>query len=60
MAGRPLEFDPGTQTTYSNFGYLVLGRIIEKASGRSYEDYVKAEILEPLGITDNWPCSSTL
>ena len=52
MTGRPLEFDPGTQTSYSNFGYLVLGRVIEKASGRSYEDYVKAEILAPLGITD--------
>ena len=52
MTGRPLEFDPGTQTSYSNLGYLVLGRVIEKASGRSYEDYVKAEILKPLGISD--------
>jgi N-acyl-D-amino-acid deacylase len=52
MMGRPLDFTPGTDDAYSNFGYLVLGRIIEKASGKSYEDFVRAEILKPLGISD--------
>ena len=43
---------PGSTYYYSNFGYLVLGRIIEKVSGMSYEDYVKQSILIPAGITN--------
>lgn len=50
MMGRPLDFDPGTREAYSNFGYCVLGRLIEKVSGVSYEQYVKKEVLSPLGI----------
>lgn len=50
MAARPLQFDPGTATKYSNFGYCVLGRVIEKASGKRYIEYVRQEILAPLGI----------
>ncbi len=46
----PLEHSPGTQHAYSNFGYCVLGRIIEKKSGMSYENYVKKNILSPCGI----------
>ncbi len=48
--GRKLDFDPGTQYVYSNFGYCVLGRMIEIVSGQKYDDYVKTEILAPLGI----------
>jgi len=52
MAGQPLEFTPGTgETTYSNFGYCILGRVIEKASGKKYMDYISSEIAKPLGIT---------
>ncbi len=47
-----LAFTPGTQYSYSNIGYLVLGEIIAQVSGKSYEDYVKDEILSPLGIYD--------
>lgn len=50
MMGRPLDFDPGTKEVYSNFGYCVLGRVIEKISGVSYVEYVQREILAPLGI----------
>lgn len=50
MAGLPLDFDPGSRRAYSNFGYLILGRVIEHVSGRSYEDYVKTRVLAPLGI----------
>jgi N-acyl-D-amino-acid deacylase len=50
MMGRPLDFDPGTREAYSNFGYCVLGRVIEKASGTSYADYVTKAVLAPLGI----------
>lgn len=51
LAHRMLDFDPGTQYAYSNFGFLVLGKVIEKISGMSYEDYVQTNILTPLGIT---------
>lgn len=47
-----LDFTPGTQYQYSNIGYLVLGEIIEAVSGKSYEDYVKEDILAPIGICD--------
>lgn len=51
MLGQPLDFDPGTQFAYSNFGYCVLGRIIEKVTGQSYYDYVMDKILRPAGAT---------
>ena len=50
MLGRPLDFEPGARYAYSNFGYCVLGRILERASGRSYEAAVKSLVLEPAGI----------
>jgi N-acyl-D-amino-acid deacylase len=52
MLTRPLDFDPGSRYWYSNFGYCVLGRIIEKVSGTSYEEFVRKEIFRPLGIED--------
>ena len=51
MLGQPLDFDPGSQFAYSNFGYCVLGRIIEKVTGQSYYDYVMDKILRPAGAT---------
>jgi N-acyl-D-amino-acid deacylase len=48
---RPLDFDPGTRYAYSNFGYNLLGRVIESKSGMTYEAYVRDEVLRPLGIT---------
>ncbi len=50
MLGRRLDFDPGTRYAYSNFGYCVLGRIIEKVSGVSYEQFVREQVLAPIGI----------
>jgi len=52
MWGRPLDFDPGSRYAYSNFGYCVLGRAIEKVTGKTYEEYVSERILAPLGIRD--------
>ncbi len=49
MLGQPLVFEPGTRYAYSNFGYTVLGRIIEKVSGQTYEQYVKDAVLAPAG-----------
>ena len=51
VLGQRLDFDPGTRYAYSNFGYCVLGRIVEKITGQSYEQYVKSEVLRPIGIT---------
>ncbi len=47
----PLSNAPGTSYAYSNVGFMILGRVIEKISGKSYEQYVKDEILTPIGIT---------
>jgi len=50
MLKRSLAFTPGKRHSYSNFGYCVLGRVIEHVTKRPYEDYVKEEILKPMGI----------
>jgi CubicO group peptidase (beta-lactamase class C family) len=47
----PLSYPPGQHWAYSNFGYCVLGRVIEQVSGQSYADYVQANVLAPSGIT---------
>lgn len=52
MQGQPLDFSPGEQYAYSNLGYMILGRIIEKLSGKSYEEYMQREVLHPIGIRD--------
>ncbi|MBC8405238.1 MAG: beta-lactamase family protein [Planctomycetes bacterium] len=51
MFKRSLDFDPGTETAYSNFGYMLLGLVIEKVSGQTYEDYVQYAVLTPIGIS---------
>ena len=43
--------EPGTYSIYSNLGYDVLGAIIEKVSGQSYEEYLQEHILDPTGMT---------
>jgi CubicO group peptidase (beta-lactamase class C family) len=50
MLGQRLDFDPGARYAYSNFGYCVLGRVIEQVSGVDYETYVRTKLLAPLGI----------
>jgi len=46
-----LAFEPGTQWSYSNTGFHLLGVIVEKASGQSYYDYVREHVYEPAGMT---------
>jgi len=50
VLGFPLDHDPGSTHVYSNFGYCLLGRLIEHLSGRRYERYVCDETLGRLGI----------
>jgi CubicO group peptidase (beta-lactamase class C family) len=47
---KPLEFPPGTKFSYSNSGYVVLGAIIERVSGRSYAAYLDQAIFKPAGL----------
>jgi CubicO group peptidase (beta-lactamase class C family) len=49
MKGMPLDFNPGEKHVYSNFGYAILGRVIERLSGMPYEEYVRARVLAPVG-----------
>jgi CubicO group peptidase (beta-lactamase class C family) len=49
--GQALDFDPGTQYVYSNFGYCVLGRVIEAVAKQPYEQFIQRVVLSPLGIT---------
>ncbi len=45
-----LKFEPGDRSEYSNIGYMVLGAIIEKVSGMTYEEYIRRNVLQPLGM----------
>jgi N-acyl-D-amino-acid deacylase len=51
MLSQQLDFEPGERYAYSNFGYCLLWRVIEKLAGESYESYVQSHVLKPLGIT---------
>ncbi len=50
---KPLEFTPGEKYNYSNSGYILLTYIIEKVSGKSYEEYLQENILKPLGMENS-------
>ncbi len=51
VKNRDLYTTPGSKYAYSNFGFCVLGRVIEKVSGQSYESYLQKNIFNPIGIT---------
>jgi D-alanyl-D-alanine carboxypeptidase len=48
---RPPEFEPGARFDYSNYGFILLGVLVEKVSGASYYDYVREHIFQPAGMT---------
>ncbi len=50
MTHRKLDFDPGARYAYSNFGYCILGRVIEKATGQTYEAAVQKHVFDPIGV----------
>ncbi|HMA53325.1 MAG TPA: serine hydrolase domain-containing protein, partial [Acidobacteriota bacterium] len=47
---KPMQFDPGQSWAYNNSAYFLLGAIIEKVSGKTYEDFVTERIFKPLGL----------
>jgi CubicO group peptidase (beta-lactamase class C family) len=61
IAHRSLAYaPPGAVHDYLNFGYLVLGRVIERVSGMSYADFVQQQVLAPCGISDMHIAGDTL
>jgi CubicO group peptidase (beta-lactamase class C family) len=52
LANHPLRYKPDSVYYYLNFGYCVLGRVIEKVTGVEYQKYMKSMVLSPCGITD--------
>ncbi len=58
---KPLDFEPGTDFGYSNSGYVLLGLIIEAASGQTYAEYLRESIFQPLGMDNSgYGCHSTI
>ncbi|MBM3759224.1 MAG: serine hydrolase [Acidobacteria bacterium] len=56
---KPMDFDPGTKFQYSNTGYVILGQIIEKASGQPWERFLAEQIFVPAGMTNTLADSNT-
>jgi CubicO group peptidase (beta-lactamase class C family) len=50
--GEKLAFEPGTKSQYSNTGFLVLGKVIERVTGQTYFDYVREHVFKPAGMTN--------
>src|SRR5437879_6850980 len=49
---RPLNFQPGERWEYTNLGYIVLGYLLERISGQTYEKFVQEDIVKSLGMND--------
>jgi CubicO group peptidase (beta-lactamase class C family) len=52
LQNQPLKHEPGTHYAYSNFGYCLLGRVIEKVSGQPYAEFVRQSVLAKCGVKD--------
>ena len=61
VLAQPLDFTPGTRLGYSNFGYMLLGQVIEKASAKPYISFVSETVMAPLGVSaDDFQVMSSL
>ena len=56
----PLRWEPGYHYAYSNFGYCLLGRVIEKTTRQKYDQYIVSTLLSPSGISDMQIAGNTL
>lgn len=59
LAARPLLFTPGTGFHYSNSGYYLLGLVIERVTGQSYDGYLREQFWAPLGMSDTEYCGDS-
>lgn len=48
--GRPPDFPPGSKADYANYGFVLLGAIVERVSGMGYDDYITAHVFKPAGM----------
>lgn len=55
-ANKPMDFPPGTGWRYDNTGYVVLGMLLEKVSGKPYAEYLDSTLFQPLGLTHTLYC----
>lgn len=53
FSSKPVEFEPGTKMKYSNSGYILLGALLEKVTGKPYEELLRRNILEPVGMRNS-------
>ena len=53
-AALPLLFEPGTSTRYSNTGIDIGAAVVEKITGKKWQDYLKETVLDPLGMKETW------
>jgi CubicO group peptidase (beta-lactamase class C family) len=60
LQNRPLQNEPGTHYAYSNFGYCILGRVIEKVSGQTYAEFVEQNVLAKCDVSDMRIAGNTL
>jgi len=54
IAGKPLDFEPGSHWEYSNTNYILAGRVIELVSHETYQHYVQTHLLDPAGLTQTF------
>lgn len=50
VMGQPLDFTPNARRAYSNFGYLLLGLVVEEVTGQDFTTYVQTQVFNPLGV----------
>ena len=56
---QPFDFTPGSKYSYSNAGYMLLGYAIESITGRPFADFVRSELVLPLGLIDTGVCGTS-
>jgi CubicO group peptidase (beta-lactamase class C family) len=59
VEAQPFEFEPGTAQIYNNSAFFLLGLVIEKVSGQSYEDYIAMQLFQPSGMRSSYYCSAS-
>lgn len=60
LRDRPLDFEPGTRWSYSSTGFYLVGLIIERVSGQSFESFVREKITQPTGMNTTFQCDERL